>query len=99
MTSTEWVEVTPVVDDDPNASFWQPTFKVGDRVRYRYQPECPGVYGLLAPVGHPPEYDGALGVIYEVLAPTQSHPYLIRLDQGSITRSICAASTEAESAA
>jgi hypothetical protein len=82
---------------------WQPV--IGSRVRYRYQPECPGVYGMLPgdlpQAGHPPEYDGLVGTVYEIFRygvgdASNGHRFLVRLDEGSLTRAICAAAIELE---
>jgi hypothetical protein len=94
----EW---EPVVLEEPalEARFyepWQP--KVGDRVRYLYQPECPGVYGLIVPVGHPREYDHQPGTVYEIHGygvqdRANGHRFLVRLDSGNC---ISAAACELE---
>lgn len=94
----QWQPVTPLIDDQPAPGYWRP-FAVGDRVRYRYQPECPGVYGMAAPVGHPLEYDRMEGHVYEVLRGGRNpHQYMVRLVVGGAPRSICAAVTELEAA-
>jgi hypothetical protein len=91
-----------MTEDRLAEEFWEPWKPaIGQRVRYRYQPECPGVYGLLpfiahTQAGHPPEYDGLKGYVAEARTEWGSHPYLVRLDQGSLTRSICAAALELE---
>jgi hypothetical protein len=71
--------------------FYEPWIPEG-RVRYRYRPECPGVYGMLAPVGHPREFDGETGTVYEVCRSDRAawrngHRYLVRLDNGRCVQS------------
>jgi hypothetical protein len=92
---TDWVAVEPLTDTPEQAAYWQ-SWEIGDRVRYRFQGECPGVYGLVAPVGHPPEYDGMVGVVYDDSAHPSSHRYCVKLDEGSLTRAIQAAACELE---
>lgn len=67
--------------------FWEPWVpNVGDRIRYVFKPECPGVYGMRAPVGHPPEFDGRLGTMYEIYRyglneKGNGHRFLVSLDE------------------
>lgn len=58
---------------------WKPA--VWDRVRYVFQPWCPGTVGLVVGhVGHPGEWDGQDGVVYDVLEHTkETHRFLVRL--------------------
>lgn len=76
--STEWVEVQPLVDDAEQRAFWEPwSPKIGDRVRYRWRPECPGVYGLLGDdQGHPPAFDRQVGRVYDILTDVVVHRYM-----------------------
>lgn len=82
------------------SEFWEPWVpSVGQRVRYLYQPECPGVYGARYPVGHPPEYDRLAGTVYEIFTcglgeARNGHRFLTQLDDGD--RCIMAAALELE---
>jgi hypothetical protein len=77
--------------------FWEPWIpEPGQRVRYVFKHECPGVYGIRYPVGHPPEYDGLIGTMYEIYRyglnePGNGHRFLIRFDN---ERRIMAAALE-----
>lgn len=85
---TTWTEVTPLVDDAPNRSYW-PQFKVGDRVRVRLSGECQvegewrnhgnmdfetGVYR-----GHPDHSNGLVGVVNHTSERYPGHPYRVGL--------------------
>ncbi len=82
---------------DTEAAFyepWQP--EVGQRVRYVYRHECPGVYGMTAAVGHMVELDRQEGVMYEIYdASRTGHRFLVHLDSG---RRVMAAALELEPA-
>lgn len=75
MRDTVWTEVQPLVDDEPNATFWQPTFKVGDRVRLLACGECP-MHGEMSV-----RLAGQTGVVQEIDPEEQhGHQYRVRVD-------------------
>lgn len=78
-----------------STEFWEPWVPVvGQRVRYMFKHECPGVYGMMAPVGHVPELDREVGTMYETFnAQRNGHRFLVLLDNG---RRVMAAALELE---
>lgn len=83
-----------MIEERPDTEVWEPiTFRVGDRVRVRVNPECriegnPGsVVHRMGRRGHLPGENGLTGTVIEVgdkhgRLSQQGHPYEVHFDRG-----------------